>query len=156
MMFYGKERLSNRALLVEFPPYNKYKKFIDFARKKNLELLMFFSPEHHTMNPEASAEEYSPDLLNKRLQDYLKKADIKGADYLILPTGELALYYMLFSITNIGDEILIPEPYPFFFNLLSEILGINIIPIETTQSNGFRLPLRNAIEAKVGARSKAI
>ena len=158
-MFYGNERLSNRALLVDFPPYAKYKRYIEFARKKNLELLMFFSPpENYTipLNAESQAKEYTPDALKEKIRNYLVNTGIKDMDSLILPTGELALYYILFSITNIGDEILVPEPYPFFLKLLAEIVGINIISIETTQSNGFRLPLRNAIESKVGARSKAI
>ncbi len=158
-MFYGNERLSNRALLVDFPPYTKYKRYIAFAREKNLELLMFFSPpERYTipLNATSQTKEYTPEGLKEKIRDYLVSTGIKDMDSLILPAGELALYYILFSITNIGDEMLVPEPYPFFLKLLAEMVGINIISIETTQSNGFRLPLRNAIEGKVSARSKAI
>ena len=159
-MFYGKERLSNRALLVDFPPYTKYKRFIDFAQKKNLELIQFYTPaeEYYNIpiNKEIQEEGYTSERLKDKIDNYLNNAGMKDTGSIILPTGELALYYVLFSITNIGDEILVPEPYPFFFHLLAEILGVNIVPIETNQSNGFRLPLRNAIESKVGARSKAI
>jgi aspartate aminotransferase len=60
------------------------------------------------------------------------------------------------AVTDVGDEILVPEPYYTNYNSYAQITGIRIVPIETCAEDGFRLPDRKSIESKITPKTKAI
>jgi aspartate aminotransferase len=78
-------------------------------------------------------------------------------DQLIVTTGgSEAITFAMLAVTDVGDAILVPEPYYTNYNSYAQITGIRIVPIETRAEDGFRLPDRKSIESKITPNTKAI
>jgi aspartate aminotransferase len=78
-------------------------------------------------------------------------------DQLIVTTGgSEAITFAMLAVTDVGDAILVPEPYYTNYNSYAQITGIRIVPIETRAEDGFRLPDRKSIEGKITPKTKAI
>jgi aspartate aminotransferase len=92
------------------------------------------------------------------LSEYYRTFDIHlSRDELIVATGgSEAITFALLAVTDVGDQIVVPEPYYTNYNSYAQITGIQIVPIETRAEDGFRLPDRTSIEAKITPKTKAI
>ena len=96
--------------------------------------------------------------LRQAIADKLKREN--GIDYLatdILVTAGLseAVFAVLATILEEGDEILVPDPV--WINYLNVPRLLNAVPVayELTEENGYQLDL-DEIKAKVGPRTRAI
>ncbi len=94
----------------------------------------------------------------KKLADYYKKHDIHvtESDIIVTTGGSEALLFALGSITDFGDQIIIPEPFYANYNGFSVANGIEVVPIESSIDNDFALPSIEAFEEKITARTRAI
>lgn len=105
---------------------------------------------------------YSPsqglDETLEALSEYYRTFEISlNRDEMIVTTGgSEAITFALLAVTDVGDAILVPEPYYTNYNSYAQITGIQIVPIETRAEDGFRLPDRQSIEAKITPKTKAI
>ncbi len=92
------------------------------------------------------------------LSEYYRTFDIAlGREELIVTTGgSEAITFALLAVTDVGDAILVPEPYYTNYNSYAQITGIQIVPIETCAEDGFRLPDKKSVEAKITSKTKAI
>lgn len=92
------------------------------------------------------------------LAEYYRTFDIAlSRDEMIITTGgSEAITFALLAVTDVGDQILVPEPYYTNYNSYAQITGIQIVPIETRAEDGFRLPDRKSIEARITPKTKAI
>ncbi|MFN4218247.1 MAG: pyridoxal phosphate-dependent aminotransferase [Candidatus Bipolaricaulia bacterium] len=105
---------------------------------------------------------YSPsqglDETLEALSEYYRTFEISlNRDEMIVTTGgSEAITFALLAVTDVGDAILVPEPYYTNYNSYAQITGIQIVPIETRAEDGFRLPHRKSIEAKITPKIKAI
>jgi aspartate aminotransferase len=70
--------------------------------------------------------------------------------------GSEAFVFALQATCDVGDEILIPEP--FYPNYLGHALvnGIRIVPITTRAEDGYHLPPMEELEALISDRTRAI
>ena len=78
----------------------------------------------------------------KGLAKYYKGAgiDIDFSDLLVTTGGSEALLFGLSTCLDVGDEIIIPEPFYANYNGFSTSSGVKVKPITTTIKNGFALP----------------
>lgn len=92
------------------------------------------------------------------LCEYYRTFEISlGREELIVTTGgSEAITFALLATTDVGDAILVPEPFYTNYNSYAQITGIQIVPIETRAEEGFRLPDKKSIEAKITPKTKAI
>lgn len=92
------------------------------------------------------------------LAEYYRTFDISlSRDEMIITTGgSEAITFAFLAVTDVGDQILVPEPYYTNYNSYAQITGIQIVPIETRAEDGFRLPERKSIESKITSKTKAI
>lgn len=92
------------------------------------------------------------------LIEYYRTFDIAlTRDEMIITTGgSEAITFAFLAVTDVGDQILVPEPYYTNYNSYAQITGIQIVPIETRAEDGFRLPERKSIESKITSKTKAI
>jgi aspartate aminotransferase len=76
------------------------------------------------------------------LAGYYKKhdIDITAEDIIVTTGGSEALLFTLGSITDFGDEIIIPEPFYANYNGFSIANGINVVPVVSNIDDGFSLP----------------
>jgi len=103
--------------------------------------------------PSAGRPEYVEALV-----DYYAQFDIELTPEQIVVTtaGCEALLFALLACGDIGDEIIIPEPYYSNYNGLAAISGLRVVPLTTHADDGYRLPSRDAVERLVGERTRAI
>jgi aspartate aminotransferase len=75
---------------------------------------------------------------------------------LITNGGSEALLFTFLSIANPGDEILTPEPLYSIYKEMASATSVTLRGIMTHTEDGFALPDRDAIEALVTPKTKAI
>ncbi len=96
--------------------------------------------------------------MRKAVSDYYKALDFDIEPEHVSTTvgGSEAVCFAIDTVADPGDEILVFEP--FYANYLGFAVsgGAKIVPIETSADNGFHLPTDEAIEAKIGPKTRAV
>ena len=118
---------------------------LDAVKNNNLEVLAYARSE-------------GSEIYRTKLAEYYKKNNIKvtANDIIITTGGSEALLFTLGSITDFGDEIIIPEPFYANYNGFSTANGINIVPIISKIDDGFSLPKIEEFEKLITSKTKAI
>lgn len=94
----------------------------------------------------------------KKLSNYYKQNDIDVSenDIIVTTGGSEALLFTLGSITDFGDEIIIPEPFYANYNGFSVANGVKVVPIVSSIENDFALPDIEDFEKLITEKTKAI
>ena len=94
----------------------------------------------------------------KKLSEYYAKhgIDVSENDIIVTTGGSEALLFALGSITDFGDEIIIPEPFYANYNGFSVANGVEIVPVESAIDNDFALPPIQEFEKRITEKTKAI
>lgn len=80
-----------------------------------------------------------------------------GPDEVLITTGGSEAIHFTFSVIgDVGDEIIIPEPYYTNYNGYAAFAGLKIVPLPLSVEDGFRLPPAAALEALITPRTRAI
>ncbi|MDD4692601.1 pyridoxal phosphate-dependent aminotransferase, partial [Eubacterium aggregans] len=77
-------------------------------------------------------------------------------EMLITNGGSEALLFTFLTICNPGDQIITPEPLYSIYKEMASATSVELVGIKTYTEDGFSLPDREAIEALVTDRTKAI
>lgn len=106
----------------------------------------------------AYARSEGSETYRKKLASYYRRHDIdvSETDIIVTTGGSEALLFTLGSITDFGDQIIIPEPFYANYNGFSVANGIDVVPIESSIENSFALPPIEAFEEKITEKTKAI
>ncbi|WP_064966427.1 pyridoxal phosphate-dependent aminotransferase [Tenacibaculum ovolyticum] len=93
-----------------------------------------------------------------KLANYYAKNDIKvNANNIIATTGgSEALLFTIGSITDPGDEIIIPEPFYANYNGFSTASGVKVVPVISKIEDNFALPAIEDFEKLITSKTKAI
>jgi len=70
--------------------------------------------------------------------------------------GSEALLFAIGTITDPGEEILVFEPFYTNYSGFSTMMGAKLVPVTTRAEDGYHLPDRAAIEAKISSRTRGI
>ncbi len=118
---------------------------LDAVRNNDIEVLAYARSE--------GSETY-----REKLAAYYKKhnINISAQDIIVTTGGSEALLFTLGSITDFGDEIIIPEPFYANYNGFSIANGIKILPIVSTIDDGFSLPKIEEFEKLITPKTRAI
>ena len=81
---------------------------------------------------------------------------IDFADIIITTGGSEALLFAMGSTMDVGDEIIIPEPFYANYNGFSTASGVKVVPVISTLEEGFALPPIAAFEKLITPKTKAI
>lgn len=82
--------------------------------------------------------------------------DVKSDDIIITTGGSEALTFGFMSTCDLGDEVIIPEPFYANYNGFAVAAGLNVVPVTASINNGFALPPVEEIEKKITSKTKAI
>ena len=85
-----------------------------------------------------------------------KKLPIDISDIIITTGGSEALLFAMGSTMDVGDEIIVPEPFYANYSGFSIASGVTIIPVISTIDEGFALPTIDAFEKLITPKTKAI
>ncbi|CAL2095352.1 pyridoxal phosphate-dependent aminotransferase [Tenacibaculum sp. 190524A02b] len=118
---------------------------LDAVKNNAIEVLSYARSE--------GSEEYRTKLAN-----YYGKNDIHvSANNIIATTGgSEALLFTIGSITDPGDEIIIPEPFYANYNGFSTASGVKVVPVISKIEDNFALPAIEDFEKLITNKTKAI
>jgi len=94
----------------------------------------------------------------EKLSNYYKKnnIDVTSQDIIATTGGSEALLFTMGSITDPGDEIIIPEPFYANYNGFSTASGVTVVPVISKIENNFALPNIDDFEKLITKKTKAI
>ena len=93
-----------------------------------------------------------------KLAKYYRKNDIPvdAEDIIITTGGSEALMFAMGSITDPGDEVIIPEPFYANYNGFATASGVEIVPIKGSIEDNFSLPPISEFEKLITDKTRAI
>ena len=94
----------------------------------------------------------------EKLTNYYKKnnIDLSPQDIIATTGGSEALLFTMGSITDPGDEIIIPEPFYANYNGFSTASGVKVVTVISKIENNFALPNIDDFEKLITKKTKAI
>lgn len=118
---------------------------IDALKEANIEVLEY--------SHSAGFESY-----RKGLVGYYKNVgiDLDSENILVSTGGSEAILFTLNTITDPGDEIIIPEPFYANYNGFGISAGVQVVPVMSSIKNGFALPPIEDFEKLISSKTKAI
>ena len=153
-------------------PIRKLVPFAERAREKGREVyhLNIGQPDIETppqaleavRNSHLKVLEYSHsagfESYRKGLARYYQNSgiDITHEDLIVTTGGSEAILFTMNSITDPGDEIIIPEPFYANYNGFGIASGVNVIPVTSRIEDDFALPPIEDFEALITEHTRAI
>ena len=98
-----------------------------------------------------------PELIDAIIE-YYKKYDMhyEKDEILITNGGSEGLMFAMLAVADVGDDILVPEPFYTNYNGFASSVSVNIVSVTTKAENGFHLPPKSDILAALTPKTKAI
>lgn len=165
--------VSKRLQSVPASPIRKLVPFAEKAKKEGVKVYHFNigDPDIHTpdvmlevlhtweRNPVGYANSHGEAPALESLKSYYHKLGhtfLETKNIQITMGGSEAISWAMFATCEVGDEIIVFEPFYTNYNSYAIVHGVKLVPILTTSANGFHLPPREEIEAKITKKTKAI
>ena len=165
-------KISTKGVLMPQSPIRKLVPFAEQAKKEGVKVFHLNIGQPDIKTPKVALEairnsnlevlEYSrsegSDAYREKLSGYYKKNDINvNADDIIITTGgSEALLFCFGSIMDLGDEVIIPEPFYANYNGFSVAQGVKVVPVVSGIETNFALPPIADFEALITPKTKAI
>jgi aspartate aminotransferase len=165
-------QVSKRGQDIQASPIRKLKPYADAAKAKGIKVfhLNIGDPDIPTPQPVIDTfHTYADPVLGYGpAQGFLELRQavaryfgnygiaLEADNVLITNGGSEAIHFSFSVVGDVGDEIIIPEPYYTNYNGYASFAGIRVVPLPLRVEDGFRLPALEAIEAKVTPRTRAI
>lgn len=118
---------------------------LDAVKNNTIETLAYARSE--------GSEEYRTKLANYYIDNNI---NVSANNIVITTGGSEALLFTIGSITDPGDEIIIPEPFYANYSGFSTASGVTVIPVISTIENNFALPKIEDFEKLITKKTKAI
>ena len=165
-------KISNKGIAMPESPIRKLVPFAETAKKSGKKIYHLNIGQPDIKSPEVALEaihnfsdkvvEYSHSAgfksYRKGLSSYYQNLgiDVDHNDLMVTTGGSEALLFALNSCLDVGDEIIIPEPFYANYNGFSILAGVKVKPIATSINNGFALPKIEEFEKLITPETKAI
>lgn len=113
---------------------------------------------NHKLDVLAYSHSAGFETFRKKLAGYYAKHDItiSSDDILVTTGGSEALIFTMGSITDPGDEIIVPEPFYANYYSFSTQSTVTVVPVISKIENGFALPEIKEFEKLITPKTKAI
>ena len=164
--------VSRKGLSMPESPIRKLVPFAEAAKKKGVKVIHLNIGQPDIKTPKAALDavknntlevlEYSrtegSETYREKLAAYYAKNDIivKAEDIIVTTGGSEALSFVMGSIADTADEIIIPEPFYANYNGFATALGVIIVPVVSHIENNFALPPIEEFEKHITPKTKAI
>jgi aspartate aminotransferase len=153
-------------------PIRKLVPYAEAAKKKGIHVYHLNIGQPDIPTPKVALEaikntdieilEYSrsegSDEYRTKLAAYYRKQhiNVKPDEIIITTGGSEALLFTMGSITDVGDEVIIPEPFYANYNGFATASGVNVVPVISKFEDNFALPPIEAFEGLITPKTKAI
>ncbi len=165
-------KVSSRTTIIQASPLRKLMPFAETAKSKGVKIyhLNIGQPDLETpevmlniyKNFDQKVLAYGPsqgiEIYRENLSAYYKKhkIDIEPEELIVTTAGSEALIFALLSTCDVGDEIIIPEPFYTNYNGFATIAGVTIKSVTTHIEDGFSLPSKEKFQELITSKTKAI
>ncbi len=165
-------KISERGLNMPESPIRKLVPFAEKARNKGvgvihlnigqpdietpkvaLDAVKNISMDVYAYSHSAGNESYRKGLA--KYYDNISKG-ITFEDVMVTTGGSEALAFAFTTCLNLGDEVIIPEPFYANYNGFAEATGVTVVPISSEIESGFALPKIEEFEKNITSKTKAI
>ena len=164
--------VSEKGLNMPASPIRKLVPFAEEAKKKGKKVIHLNIGQPDIKTPQIALDavknntleivEYSrtegSEEYREKLAAYYAKNDIHidASDIIVTTGGSEALAFTMGSITDYGDEIIVPEPFYANYNGFAAAAGVNVVPVISHIDNNFALPPIEEFEKLITEKTKAI
>ncbi len=121
--------------------------------KEMIDVYHGFSDKVLAYGPSQGLEVYREGLVHYYRRQGI---ELQTKDIIITTAGSEAIIFAMMVVGEVGDEIIVPEPFYTNYNGFATMAGINLKPLTTYAETGFALPEDSVIEALIGSKTKAI
>lgn len=165
-------KISSKGLQMPESPIRKLVPFAEDAKKRGTKVFHLNIGQPDIVTPQVALDavknneikvlEYArsegSETYREKLAGYYKenKIEVEATDIIVTTGGSEALLFTLGSITDFGDEIIIPEPFYANYNGFSVANGVKVVPIVSSIDTDFALPAIEEFEKLIGPKTKAI
>jgi aspartate aminotransferase len=127
------------------PDISTPKVALDAVKNNDLDILSY--------SPSSGFESYKKKLAKYYVENGI---DIEADDLIVTTGGSEALLFTMGSITDPGDEVIIPEPFYANYNGFAIASGVIVKPVESHFEDNFALPPISEFEKQITEKTKAI
>ena len=82
--------------------------------------------------------------------------ELQPSEIFVTNAGSEAIQFTIGAVCDAGDQIVVFEPFYTNYTGFATMLGVELVPVTTRAEDGYHLPSRAAIEARIGPRTKAV
>jgi len=113
---------------------------------------------NNTISVLAYSRTEGSEVYREKLANYYKKyhVDVRAKHIIVTTGGSEALAFVMGSIADTNDEIIIPEPFYANYNGFATASGVKVVPVVSKIENNFALPPIAEFEKLITPRTKAI
>ncbi|WP_347053176.1 pyridoxal phosphate-dependent aminotransferase [Flavobacterium olei] len=164
--------ISHKGRNMPESPIRKLAPFADLAKKKGHKVYHLNIGQPDIKTPEVAMEavknidltliEYSPsagyESYRKKLAEFYQRqnVNVNTEDIIVTTGGSEALLFALATITDPGDEIIIPEPFYANYHAFASSTSATVVPLVSTIETAFALPSIDEVEKLITPKTKAI
>ncbi len=164
--------ISKKGELMPQSPIRKLVPFAEAAKKNGIKVYHLNIGQPDIKTPKVAldavknnsievlsyARSEGSEIYREKLTNYYKKnnIDVTSQDIIATTGGSEALLFTMGSITDPGDEIIIPEPFYANYNGFSTASGVTVVPVISKIENNFALPNIDDFEKLITKKTKAI
>ena len=164
--------ISQKGLSMPESPIRKLVPFAEAAKNRGINVIHLNIGQPDIKTPQVAIDavknntvsilSYSKtegsDAYRQKLANYYLKHNIhvSAEDILITTGASEALSFVIGSIADNGDELIVPEPFYANYNSFSTAFGVKVVPIPSDISTGFALPSIAAFEKAITPKTKGI
>ena len=164
--------ISKKGELMPQSPIRKLVPFAEAAKKNGIKVYHLNIGQPDIKTPKVAldavknnsievlsyARSEGSETYREKLTNYYKKnnVDITPQNIITTTGGSEALLFTMGSITDPGDEIIIPEPFYANYNGFSTASGVKVVPVISKIKNNFALPNIDDFEKLITKKTKAI
>jgi aspartate aminotransferase len=81
---------------------------------------------------------------------------LAAEEIFVTTAGSEALLFTLGALCDPGEQVIVFEPFYTNYNGFAAMIGVELVPVTTHAENGYHLPPRAEIEAKIGPCTRAL
>ena len=164
--------ISNKGINMPESPIRKLVPYAEAAQKKgkNIYYLNIGQPDiktpqvaldaikNNNLETLAYSRSEGSETYRIKIADYYKRNSINVThnDIIVTTGGSEALLFAFGSIMDVGDEVIIPEPFYANYNGFSTASGVNVVPVISKIEDNFALPPIEEFEKLITPKTKAI
>lgn len=164
--------ISNRGTEMPASPIRRLTPYAETAKNKGVKVYHLNIGQPDIKTPEVAIKAmhqldmdiigYSPsdgnESYRKKLSAYYQGIgiDVSSDQVMVTTGGSEAISLSFLSCMDMGDEVIVPEPFYANYYGFASSTGIKVIPLTSDIDDGFALPSFSEIEKLITPRTKAI